>query len=344
MLPVLRYHPSYLQINGANDFYEPIAVMPASCTTSQETDGFIVATFKERKDLSRPFIKQFFSEDDDFYNELFTTKTRGLTTLEKNIKMHIILVGDIADKKIGQACAGDIQKVTDIYQSLASFLGIKYVNITTLTGNKFSISNVKNAVNNLRPSSEDIVIFYYSGHGFRRPETNYRFPFMKLKSNDVTKSELLTNSLNIEDIYTLIRNKKARFNLVMSDCCNDAAESSNSIGARIGKLRSSGLNWSEENCKKLFMNPQPMSVLATGADLDQRSSSNNTFGSFFTYFFKASMENYFAPKNKYATWDLVLRDTKVNTTHKANYTYCEGSTRPRGACYQEPYYKIIFGR
>jgi hypothetical protein len=328
----------------SSDYYEPLGALPSTCTTSQKIDNFIVASFKERKDLSRPFIRQFFSEDDEFYNEIFTTKTRGLTALEKNIKMHIILVGDIADKKIGPACASDIQKVTAIYKSLADFLGIKNVFITTLTGNKFSISNVRSAVTNLRPASDDIVIFYYTGHGFRRPEANYRFPYMKLKSNDVTKNELLVNSINIEEIFTLIRRKNARFNLVMSDCCNDAPESGNSLGARIGKLRSSGLNWSEANCKKLFMNSEPISVLATGADKDQRSSSNNTFGSFFTYFFKASMENYFSPMNRFVTWDLVLQDTKSKTIHKANYTYCEGSTRPRGACFQEPYYKIVFGR
>lgn len=337
--------PSFIfEMKYQNDYYEPVGVKPITCVTSLLPDSFILASFKARTDLSKNFVSQFFSEDDDFYQELFYPKTRSLSAIEKKIRMHLILVGDTLDKKIGPACAGDIRKVKDTYTSLASFLGIKNVFVTTLVGRKYSIQNVQAAVKGLKVMPDDIVIFYYSGHGFSRPEMNKRFPYMKLKSNDVTKKELLANSMNIEDIFLAIKRKNARFNLVISDCCNDAPESSNSIGTRIGKIRSSGLEWSEANCKSLFMNPTPMSILATGADKDQRSSSNNTFGSFFTYFLKASMENYFTPKNKFVTWDLVLQDAKAKTTHKANYTICEGSTRPRGACFQEPYYKIIFGR
>jgi len=214
----------------------------------------------------------------------------------------------------------------------------------TICGATYSKKNVQDAVSALRPSANDIVVFYYSGHGFRLPEQPRRFPFMKLKTLHKSRKDVLDNSLNIEDIFLSITKKGARFNLVLSDCCNNDIFSSNAKGTKPGKTRGSGVEWSEDNLRTLFLNKTPMSLLATAASTGQKSTCNNEFGGFFSYYFKTSMENYSSKLRTNGTWDLIMQDAQKQTIFKARHTYCEKPYIPENICQQNPDYKIVFGR
>jgi hypothetical protein len=217
---------------------------------------------------------------------------------------------------------------------------------------------VQTAINNLKPSSNDIVVFYYTGHGFRTPENSRRFPNLKLKNfrNDrknfpdsiswikKDRQDNITYSLNIEDIFSSIKKKGARFNLVMSDCCNNDIFSTNAIGTKPGKTKASGIDWSEDNIRVLFLNKAPMSVLVTAASTGQKATSNNDFGGFFSYFFKTSMEKYSSKLQTGPSWDLIMQDAQKQTIFKARHTYCDKPYIPANICEQNPDYKIVFGK
>ena len=151
--------------------------------------------------------------------------------------------------------------------------------------------------------------------------------------------------MNVQDIFETIKKKGARLNLVLSDCCNYLPQSTNSTGDPISKSRGSGLEWVEDNCKTLFLNPDRQSVLATAADVGQFASSNNDFGGFFSYFFKTSMETHFSTLKTNVTWDQVLQEAAKQTDIKAHYTYCSKPYIPANICKQNPFYNkpIISG-
>jgi len=316
-----------------------------------------VAELIGNEGLNRNFVLQFFSEDEDFYTNLFNTKTRGLTAVEKNIKLYLLIAADTLDKEIGSACSKDMERTVETFTGLANFLGIK-IFAKTISGAAYSKKNVQAAINNLKPSADDIVVFYYSGHGFRTPENLRRFPNLKLKNfrNDrrnfrdsiswikKDRQDNITYSLNIEDIFNLIKTKKARFNLVLSDCCNNDIFSTNAIGSKPLKTKGSGVEWNEDNIRALFLNKNPMSILATAAQSGQKASSNNDFGSFFSYFFKISMESYCSKLKNNGNWDLILQDAQKQTSFKARHTYCDKPYIPENICQQFPDYKIVFGR
>ncbi len=250
-----------------------------------------------------------------------------------------------------------MKRVVETFSGLTNFLGIKIFS-KTISGNEYSKKNIQTAINNIKPSANDIVIFYYSGHGFRLPENSRRFPNLKLKNfrNDrrnfrdsilwinKDRQDNITYSLNIEDIFNSIKAKKARFNLVLSDCCNNDIFSTNSTGSKPLKTKGSGVEWNEDNIRVLFLNKNPMSILATAAQSGQKASSNNDFGGFFSYFFKTSMENYCSKLKKDGTWDLILQDTQKQTSFKARHTYCDKPYIPENICQQYPDYKIVFGK
>ncbi len=337
-LPVLVF-----TLDSLTGFFEPSGIWPSQSRVGSRQDSFLVKNFIEARNLSKELMSNFFMEDEDFYKNFYRPVTRGLDANEKNIKLHLLVVADTLDKEIGASCSKDMQRTMDSFTELAEFLGIK-IFTKAISGADFSKKNVQDAINKLKPAANDIVVFYYSGHGFRKPGENRRFPHIKLKTDHKNKQDVLINSMNMEDIFLSIKKKGARFNLVLSDCCNDDILSTNSIGGPPGLTRGAGLLWSENNCKALFLNKNPMSILATAADYGQRASSNNNFGGFFSHYFKTSMEEYFSLFRRNVTWDQVLQDAKTQTIKKAQHTYCAKPYIPENICHQYPYYKIVFGK
>ncbi len=341
--------------NAATDFFEPSGAVDAK-NNNNHADSFSWQLI-EAAAISKEFILQYFSEDEDFYTNLFKPVTKGLSPLEKNIRLHLLVVADTLDETIGSSCNKDMQRAVETFQNLTDYLGIKFLP-TTICGKQYSKTNVQAAIEALKPSHDDIVVFYYSGHGFRIPEKPRDFPNLKLKNfknllqnfRDSAswikkdRQDNITYSMNMEDIFDMIRKKGARFNLVLSDCCDDDIFSVNATGTKPGKTKGSGVEWSEDNIRALFLNKTPMSILATAARQGQRASSNNNFGGFFSYFFKMSMENYCSKLKTSPTWDQIFQDAIVQTINKANHTYCDKPYIPANICHQEPIYKIVFGQ
>jgi len=343
--------------NPATGYFDPSGVVISEQNMAMPANTFFSAELIEGTALNKDFVLQFFSEDEDFYINLFNNKTRGLAPVEKNIKLYLLVVADTLDKEIGSSCSKDMKRTLETFTGLTNFLGIRIFS-KTISGKEYNKKNVETAISNLTPSSNDIVVFYYSGHGFRIPENSRRFPNLKLKNfrNDRNnfrdsiswikkdRQDNVTYSLNVEDIFNSIKKKGARFNLVLSDCCNNDIFSENSKGTKPGKTKGSGVEWSEDNIRTLFLNKNPMSVLITAASSGQRASSNDDFGGFFSYYFKTSMENYSSKLKNNVTWDLVLQDTEKQTIFKAKHTYCDKPYIPANICQQNPDYKIVFGK
>jgi len=343
--------------NPTTGYFEPAAVVKSVTNLTMAAGTIFTANMIERSALTKDIVLQFFSEDEDFCVNLFNNATKGLTPVEKNTKLYLLVVADTLDKEIGPSCSMDMNRAVQTFADLTTYLGIKFLP-KTICGKGYSKQNVQAAVNALKPSPNDIVVFYYSGHGFRTPESPRRFPNLKLK-NFLTLRENFRDSvswikksrqdnvlysLNIEDIFNSIKKKGARFNLVVSDCCNNDIFSTNATGTKPGKTKGSGIEWSEDNIRALFLNKTPTSILATAASTGQKATSNNNFGGFFSYYFKTCMENYSSKLKTNVTWDLVLQDAQKQTVFKARHTYCDKPYIPANICEQNPDYKIVFGK
>jgi hypothetical protein len=328
------------RLNPATGYFEPAGISKDQHDPVILPATFFKASLLEQKELKKEFVLQFFNKNEEFYTSLFRPRTRGFSPAEKNIKFHLIVVGDIEDSTIGPACNKDLQRTVETFDSLRRYLGITGFITTTIAGKELSKTNVLKAVETLAPAANDIVVFYYSGHGFRTVGENRAYPNMKLKTFHTNRKDVLDNSLNIEDIFVAIKNKGARFNLVMSDCCNDDILSTNISGTKPGKTRGSGIEWSENNVRALFLDKKPVSILVTAALSGQRAASHRNFGSFFSYFFKTSLEDYASRSKNNVSWEQLLQETKKQTILKANRTYCAEPKIPENVCQQVPLYRI----
>ncbi|MBL6927977.1 MAG: caspase family protein [Rhodospirillales bacterium] len=136
---------------------------------------------------------------------LSVTAPAGAATL------HAIFVIDTDDKSIGQMVARDLSVVGDEIQRVAQATGMT-LSDRVFKGRDFTIDNVKNAVNSVAPGPDDVVFFYYSGHGFRTPPKKSDWPYFYFHSDRVIDFGWVADTL---------RNKGARLAISLVDACNN---------------------------------------------------------------------------------------------------------------------------
>ena len=279
------------------------------------------------------FLK-YFLPTDNFFVQLFKNNSKNITSQQQSTNLFLLIVANTNDKEIGVSAALDMNSYLNYFKQLTSFLGIKFTPIT-ISGSEYNKQNLINSINNkLTPTAQDIVIFYFTGHGFRLPRDNRRYPYIDLRPN--MKSSYMTESLNMQNIYEMIVAKKARLNIVISDCCNTHVESTNATAATVPTTKNINLNWSFANCKELFLNPKPTSILVTSADADQKATSNDRLGGFFGYYFQSALNSHLNIFQKFPSWNAVLASARKQTSYKASRTYCSKPYVKSNICYQVP--------
>jgi hypothetical protein len=319
-------------------FYEPETVISPN-DDGTEAEGVIDdVKLLEDKDLTEELVLQYFTKDDDFYKNRFEAVVRPLNVQEKKTQLFLVLVANTEDNAIGKTCEIDKDATYKTFSQVAEFLGIQFVP-KIIYGKDFSKVNVDKAIDAIRPQPSDIVVFYYSGHGFANTKDGYRYPYMDLrdKSFQMFGGQY---TLNIEAVYQKIRSKGARLNIVFSDCCNNDPSQTTNISSDVATTRSSSIGWSMENCQALFMNPKPTSVLMTAASKGELSAGNANNGGIFTYNFRESLEKYMGPFFQSVTWGSLITNAQKQTIAKATHTWCIQIDNSRKVCVQNPIFKI----
>jgi hypothetical protein len=328
---------------NASGIFEPAYVLTFPDDTSVVTGTFDNVRLLNEEDLTEEFVLQYFKKEEDFYKDLFEAETRSLSNQEKQTKLFLCLVANTNDKKIGKTCAVDMKNTLDTYKELAEFLEIQFVP-TVIEGNAFSKVNVEKAINGMRPSPNDIVVFYYTGHGFSEQKDNYRFPYLDLR--DKTYQEYGGQyTMNMEAIYQKIKMKGARLNLVLSDCCNNDPSQSQNMTSEDPETRVSSIGWDKNKCIELFLNSKRMSVLATAAQKGELSAGNVSEGGFFTANFLQTLEKHIGKVRTTteplpASWNSILMMSTKETTNRAVRKWCRMPDDSVQKCTQHPVSKM----
>lgn len=239
--------------------------------------------------------------------------------------LHVISFCNTLDPKIG--CAEDSERTIRESSLIGAFLGYD-VSFYLGEGEECSNENLMNALNSLRCGKDDVVLFYYSGHGTRSPQDKSEFPQMCLKYQGYDQDKFVA----VHTVVEKLQKTGARFTLVVTDCCNSTA-SGVSVKSLVSK--DGGAVSDEEmiarNYRKLFLE-NPGMVVVTSSKKGQTSAGGKGLGGLFSsQFFESSL--YAAVTGAIpATWNDVLRDTYngVKTI----------SSQSDKIPVQEPYYEI----
>lgn len=228
---------------------------------------------------------------------------------------HAIIFANTDNSSIGESVAVDFKRMELEMTTIAKSIGytLKKYNYYGNPDN-FNRDKLETALTNLSCSSNDIVFFYYSGHGGRAMNETTKFPEMCLfvnRENFKSDSQLYP----LYDVYERIRKKNPRLTIVMGDLCNSIMkgfyrnDNHNSKGATI---------LSKGTCdvyKNLFLNVKGGLIAASsepkytsGCYIFKEGDKWYHAGGYFTHSFLCLLQ-YCVGEGKNVSWESLMDGT-----------------------------------
>lgn len=231
--------------------------------------------------------------------------------------LHAINFANTIDRNIGKSCEVDYNRFNNEVAEIATYIDYN-VEFYTYAGEDCSRENLLNTIKNMRCSSNDIIIFYYSGHGVRNPKDESPFPQMCLKYGAYDEAKFVA----VHTVVEMLEKKNAHLTLVLTDCCNSESEM---VSSKSLLASAKGISKYEEsyavNYRKLFLE-QSGTIVATSSMIGQTSGCNVLVGGFFSYVFYENLHLAGIGKKK-ASWESIFSNIKSDLVGK-----------------QEPYYTL----
>ena len=147
----------------------------------------------------------------------------GIEKKPDNIKalsgstLHLMLVTHSNDPDVGGAFSINNDGLRNTFQNIAALTGMQ-LKVVEVSGDDFEKKSVEDMIGNYKVGPDDVLIFYYSGHGFRMPEQTSKYPYLLLRSNFLQEPK--EHTLLLEDINKTLERKNARLTIVVGECCN----------------------------------------------------------------------------------------------------------------------------
>lgn len=277
------------------------------------------------KDLSVDYLKQYYSTDEadfiNFSNALLSPNKpieQNLTTSKPTI--HLIIAANTKIGDIGQSCIVDKRNVISEFEGVSEVLG---VNLTQhiIEDAQFTKNNLINTLNSINSQPNDVIVFLYTGHGFRWSDQTDSYPNLDLRTSSYQAINSET-SVSLSSVYNLLVGKGARLTLVLGDCCNsdvgvNQLSNSNYLANRANS------NFDNQRLYDLFIKSKG-SVISTAASPGEYSWSNAVNGGFFTDSFLQSLREEISPLNtKDVSWNTLIDNTVVKARYKTDKQNCK---------------------
>lgn len=282
-------------------------------------------------------VSKFYKAKDPFYAYLMDNQGRGVTETRAE-KMYLIVVANTDDPKIGTSTKKDYEKITTLFTKMAEDAGIQQLEKIFISGNDFSKANVEKAIDALKPSPIDIVIFYFSGHGFRFTKDKSTYARMSFRTK--INTDVIVHNLSLEDVYNQIKNKHPKLTMVIGDCCNeDIGEEPRQGTGQVGSKGFTFTHFNAANARALLFPQTPKSMIIGSADVKELSVGNPALGGFFTYFFTAELyQKLYGYSPLPPDWWQIILPAKEHTGRKSVSAYCENI---KARCIQTPVFEIV---
>ena len=214
---------------------------------------------------------------------------------------------------IGPSVTCDYQRMKIEFETMASFLNYKK-DFQWYEGspNHFCRTNLESALNNLSCGKDDIVIFYYSGHGGRSPkETQDPFPWMQLVVDPYRTPWNASQYYSLSQVLKRIEAKQPRLSIVLGDLCNSL---SNAIPQKDVPEMKGATKISKAPCdfyKDLFLKVKG-SIISSSSRPGETSAAFSDGGAFTICFTEALQ--IMVSNNMEPDWETLLEGTKMRTS------------------------------
>ena len=245
--------------------------------------------------------------------------------------IHFICFADTDDEKIGQGVSKDVNKMMNFVMTLATSLDMeeRLQPAIVMMGRDCNSTNLNSIIKEFTCGPQDIVIFYYSGHGARSVNDKSDFPQMCLGSNNQS------NYVPLEHVRDAIVKKGPRLCMILGDCCNSYSRSvlpkENVLMAASEPTR---LGPEQTGLKKLFLETSG-SVISSGSQKGEYSWSNSADGGYFTNGFLHEIESYTSSSRSNYDWNELMGRVRSRVVKNSKQALAD-----QGNYVQTPIYKV----
>lgn len=222
-------------------------------------------------------------------------------------ELYAFFVGDFHSLDIQQASRTDLKNMHEEAQRIAKYGNYK-LKASFYAEEKKTGSKLLKALKKLAPQKEDMVLFYFSGHGYR-PSKGYKnaWPYLDFPSEK--------HGMSYNDVINHIANLNPGFTLLIADCCNWT------IPYGLGNPpllkgcipKSASEKQVKKNYKKLFCDSKGVIAIA-GAQAGQASYCKS-YGSFYTLSFLTGLHEVIQRQTD-VSWQSILSIAENNLTDR----------------------------
>lgn len=221
--------------------------------------------------------------------------------------LHVIAVGDLAADDLRSSIEIDLERVQGFAGKISAYTGMNLY-YYLYEGSDGEPEQLMENIQQLSTNDDDVILFYYSGHGYR-PASKDKSPWPNLYFSRARKG------LELDWVIQKLKKKSAHLVIVIADSCN------NILSDFLAPPLAKAISYSEEkafvsvknNYSKLFLETNGF-IVATSSKEGQVSYSVNQYGSLFTAAFLRSFDELvMETPTKDLSWDLVL-DRSVSET------------------------------
>ncbi len=218
--------------------------------------------------------------------------------------LHLIVTANTNVSDIGVACMIDLNRIRSEFAGISKVVGLQ-LKETIIANNGYSRDSLVSAIKNLHPAPSDVVVFVYSGHGFRFQDQKDYYPNMDLSPTAYDAAE--ENYLPLSLVYDSITVKGARLNIVLSDCCNSEVDldmpliDSKSLFSRANK------NFDRSKMRTLFLNTEG-NVIATAASPGEVSWCGSNGGFFLLSVIESLRSQVSVLNTEPPTWERLVQN------------------------------------
>jgi hypothetical protein len=227
-------------------------------------------------------------------------------------RLILIIMANTHDKTLSKACKKDADGIRTVFKNVSAHFTFDFYSIE-ISGKQYMWENLDKAIAciPMPPQLHDVVIFYYTGHGFSYKNDRYsKYPQLDIRphNNQVKFSSIdfiKNHTINIENILNIVRMRGSRLSITIADCCNTTIPYKRPKGD-LQDMWASGKMLpakSKTLTKQILTNDKKeVSILVASSQFGQPAISDSTMGSIFTTFFAKALSSVPGKKHNSSAW------------------------------------------
>lgn len=217
--------------------------------------------------------------------------------------LHVVIAVNTDDETIGSGVKADLFLIQQEVENIARYTGLR-PSEKVFAGEEFDSRAVLDYIKALDVRSDDVVIYYHNGHGFRSLGKDDCWPALDFG---------LKPALDFAEVVAIIRSKPQRFALMLAECCNSLIPD---YALPSFYHRTMDWAWRTEkyrrlNYRKLYLEQKGM-IVATSASPGEYAWIDTSLGAIFTLALLGEMENQCAHKSGDIEWIDILQKAQEN--------------------------------